>query len=94
MRVRSYAGLRNLVALVGLVFYFVSVELGRKLKLKFLLKRIYEKAQRFYEVPVFKAYAIADGIHKLLFAYRGRLAFPPLAHATGQLLLHFESLPP
>jgi len=32
-----------------------------------LLKKILEKAKRFFHVPVFKQYAIADGIYRLLF---------------------------
>lgn len=69
VRLRSYVGLRNIVVLVQAVFYFVSVLLGQRLKLNILLKQICEKAQRFFEMPAFKNYAIADGIYKVLFAY-------------------------
>ena len=43
VRVRSYAGLKNIVSFLLAVFYFLSVYLGRKLKLNILLKKIYEK---------------------------------------------------
>jgi len=33
------------------VFYFLSVELGRNLKLSILLRKIYEKAKRFFQIP-------------------------------------------
>ena len=33
------------------VFYLLSVELGRNLKLSILLKKIYEKAKRFFQIP-------------------------------------------
>jgi hypothetical protein len=59
-----------MIALVQAVFYFISVELGKKLKLNILLKKIYEKAKRFFEIPEFKQYAIADGIYRILFNYR------------------------
>lgn len=67
IRVRSYNSIRNTVALVQAVFYFVSVELGRNLKLGILLKKVFEKSKRFFEIPKFKQYAISDGIYKLLF---------------------------
>ena len=77
IRLLSYTGLRNMIALVQAVFYFISVELGKKLKLNILLKKIYEKAKRFFEIPDFKQYAIADGIYRILFSYRPDVARPP-----------------
>lgn len=68
IRVQSYNSLRNLVVLVLGVFYFVCVELGKKLRLNILLRKIYRKAKRFFGIPSFKHYAIADGVYALLFA--------------------------
>jgi hypothetical protein len=68
IRVLSYTALMNIVVLVQVVFYFVSVELDKKLKLDILLKKIYEKAERFLEIRDFRRYAIADGIYRILFA--------------------------
>lgn len=73
IRLLTYTGLRNMVALVQAVFYFVSVELGKKLKLNILLKKVLERSKRFFEIPDFKQYAIADGIHRILFSYRGTI---------------------
>lgn len=70
LRVLKYKRIRNLIALVHAVFYFVSVEMGRSLKLSILIKKICEKAKRFFEIPEFNQYAIADGIYKLLFSSR------------------------
>lgn len=67
IRVRRYNALRNTVIALHAVFYFVSVYLGRRLRLNILLSKIIEKAKRFFEVPVFKHYAVADGIYRLLF---------------------------
>jgi len=72
VRVRNYAALKNTVAFLSAVFYFLSVYLGRKLKLNILLKKIYEKAKRFFQMPVFKQYALADGIFRILFNSRWR----------------------
>jgi len=70
VRVRSYSSLKNTVTLLLAVFYFLSVYLGAKLKLNILLKKIYEKAKRFFQIPAFKQYAIADGIYRILFNTR------------------------
>ena len=90
VRVLSYTGLRNIVVLVQAVFYFVSVELGKKLKLNILLKKIFEKAKRFFEIPEFKQYAIADGIYQILFASKTGIILSLLRkHDRGQFLLPF-----
>lgn len=68
VRVRSYQGLKNIACLVLAVFYFVSIELGKKLKLSILLQKIYAKAKRFFGIPAFRQYAIADGIYAFLVA--------------------------
>lgn len=67
IRVRSYIGLRNIVVFVHAVFYFISVVLAQKIKLNILLKKIFEKSKRFFEIPPFKHYAICDGIYNILF---------------------------
>jgi hypothetical protein len=90
VRVLSYTALRNIMVLVQAVFYFVSAELGKKVKLNILLKKIFEKAKRFFEIPEFKQYAIADGIYKILFSSQTGV-FPQLIkqQRTGQLLFPF-----
>jgi hypothetical protein len=90
VRVMSYTALRNTVALVQAVFYFVSVELGKKVKLNILLKKIFEKAKRFFEIPEFRQYAIADGIHSILFASKTGIMHAPLRGGNqDQLTLPF-----
>ena len=90
VRVLSYTALRNMMVLVQAVFYFVSMELGKKLKLNILLKGIYQKARRFFEIPDFRQYAIADGIHRILFASKTGIAPNPVRREVeGQLLLPF-----
>jgi hypothetical protein len=67
MRVRSYTAIRNLVVLVLAVSYFAAVYLGQNLKLKILVERIFLVSKRFFGVPSFFNYAIADGLYNLLF---------------------------
>jgi hypothetical protein len=93
VRVRSYVALRNVYALVTAALYFVSVVIGAKARLNLIFKRVCEKAKRFYEIATFYQYAVADGIHRLLFASPGGpLPPPPPAH-PGQLLLDFAKPP-
>ena len=73
IRVRSYISIRNIVALVLAVSYFASVYLGQNIKLKMLVERIFLVSKRFFGVPSFFNYAIADGIYNLLFPDKSAL---------------------
>jgi hypothetical protein len=54
------------------------------------IKKLIEKAKRFFEIPDFRKYAIADGIYKILFSSQTGI-FPQLGkqQRTGQLLFPF-----
>ena len=67
IRVRHYTSIRNMVVLILAVAYFAAVHLGNNLKLKMLVERIYLVSKRFFGVPTFFNYAIADGLYNLLF---------------------------
>ena len=89
VRVRSYTALRNVYALVHAAFYFVSVILGTRSKLNLIFKKVCQKAKRFYEIAAFYHYAVADGIHRLLFASRTGPHPAPPPRPSGQLVLDF-----
>ena len=93
VRVRSYTALRNLYVLAHAVFYFISRVLGGKARLNLLFKKVCEKAKRFYEVASFYQYAVADGIHRLLFARPILLAREPPRTKGRQLLFTFARPP-
>lgn len=67
IRVRSYISIRNTVVLVLAVSYFAAVYLGHNIKLRLLVERVFLVSKRFFGVPSFFNYAIADGIYNLLF---------------------------
>jgi hypothetical protein len=67
IRVRSYTAIRNTVVLVLAVSYFASVYMGQNIKLKLMMERIFIVSKRFFGVPSFFNYAIADGIYNLLY---------------------------
>ena len=89
VRVRSYAALRNIYALVNAVLYFVSVIIGAKSRMGFLYRELCRKAQRFFEISNFFQYALADGIFRLLWGARIGLKSPPPEPDTRQILLEF-----
>lgn len=62
LRVLHYERLRNLAALVMAAAYFAAAWLGQSLKLAVLASRVMKTARRFFGVPEFHYYALADGI--------------------------------
>jgi len=99
MRLHAFARLgldRRLkqLALVHAILYFVSVVIGAKAKMNLIFKKVCEKAKRFYEVAMFYQYAVADDIHRLLFASRTGARMPSPRTRTGQLVLAFLKPPP
>jgi hypothetical protein len=66
LRVRSYISIRNTVAMVHAIAYFTSVYMGLSLKLKVAVQKIFILSKRFFGIPSFFHYAMADGICELL----------------------------
>ena len=66
VRVRSYTAIRNTVAMVHAIAYFTSVYMGLSLKLKVSVQKIFILSKRFFGVPTFFQYAMADGICEML----------------------------
>lgn len=66
VRVRSYKSIRNMVVLVHAIAYFTSIYMGVSLKLKVMVQKIFILSKRFFGVPTFFNYAMADGIFELL----------------------------
>jgi hypothetical protein len=62
------------VALVLAVSYFAAIYRGENIKLKVLVERIYLVSKRFFGVPKFFNYAIADGLYNLLFPNKTGIA--------------------
>lgn len=90
LRVLSYERLRNLAALVMATAYFSAVWLGQSLKLAVLASRVLKVAKRFFGVPEFHYYALADGIRFLLSRLRPPRPNPMPQTALPQLwLFHF-----
>ncbi len=65
-RVMSYNSIRNITVLVHAIAYFTSIYMGTSLKLKIMVQKIFVLSKRFFGIPSFFNYAMADGIFELL----------------------------
>jgi hypothetical protein len=66
VRVMKYQRLKNLVILVTAVAYFAATFLGQRMKLRILCEKLLIISQRFFGIPPFRFYALADGIRRIL----------------------------
>lgn len=87
LRVLDYERLRNLAALVMAAAYFAAGWLGESLKLAVLASRVLKVAKRFFGVPAFHYYALADGLRVLLSRVRWFAQVRTSAAAAPQLWL-------
>lgn len=92
LRVRSYTAIRNTVALVLAVAYFTSIYLGQRLKLKIMVEKVLLLSKRFFGIPSFFNYAMADGIYKLLSASNKGITtkYKPPPRNKFQFSLNFD----
>jgi hypothetical protein len=91
IRVLRYQRLKNLIVLVTAAAYFAATFLGQKLKLKILCEKLLIISRRFFGIPPFRFYALADGIRTALTGSSpGPLPEPP-ANLQLELLLAWES---
>ena len=74
IRVLTYEGLRNMMAIVLLAMFFAMCCLGLQTKLTVLCHHSLESAKRLFGIARFRYYAMADGIKEIL-SRRVRRAF-------------------
>lgn len=85
VRVMKYQRLKNLVTLVTAVAYFAATFLGQQMKLRILCEKLLIISQRFFGIPPFRFYALADGIRRILST--GTFSPPPEPPTSLQLEL-------
>lgn len=83
VRVMKYQRLKNLVILVTAVAYFAAAFLGQQMKLRILCEKLLIISQRFFGIPPFRFYALADGIRRIL--SHGTFSPPEIPPASLQL---------
>ena len=81
----KYRRLKNLAVLVTAAAYFAATFLGQKMKLRILAEKLLVISPRFFGIPPFRFYALADGIRRPLSGSRcdSRPQSPPPQPATG-----------
>jgi hypothetical protein len=87
LRVLSYQRLQNLVALVAAAAHFAATFLGQKMKLRLLTEKLLIISLRFFGIPPFRFYALAEGIRKVLSQGRPPTCAPPPDTWPVQLFL-------
>jgi hypothetical protein len=85
IRVMKYQRLKNLVILATAVAYFAATFLGQQMKLRILCEKLLIISQRFFGIPPFRFYALADGIRRIL--SQGAFSPPEMPPASQQLEL-------
>jgi hypothetical protein len=73
IRVLKYVRLRNMMALLLAVFYFLAVVLDTSQKLRIMTGHVLKQAKRVFGIPDFKYYALGDGISALFRRFPGKL---------------------
>ncbi len=87
IRVMKYQRLKNLVILVTAAAYFAATFLGQQMKLRILCEKLLIISQRFFGIPPFRFYALADGIRRIL--SQATFSPPETPPASLQLELTF-----
>ncbi len=90
VRVMKYQRLKNLVILVTAVAYFAATFLGQQMKLRILCEKLLIISQRFFGIPPFRFYALADGIRRILSQGTFSPAETPPASLQMELTLGWE----
>jgi hypothetical protein len=90
IRVMKYQRLKNLVLLVTAAAYFAATFLGQKRKLRILCQKLLTISQRFFGIPPFRFYALADGIKKILSQTTLSLPEKLLPSSQSELLSSWE----
>ena len=89
IRLLRYVSLKNMMALVLVVFYFLAVVLDTHQKLKILAGHVLGAAKRVFGIPDFKYYALRDGICAIFRRNPGRIKPKPPKPSVWQLSLKY-----
>ena len=90
IRVLKYVRLRNMMALLLAIFYFIAAKLDTVQKLKIMAGHVLKQAKRVFGVPDFKYYALGDGISAVFKRSPGKLSNPkPPGMDSSQLVIEF-----
>jgi hypothetical protein len=89
IRVLRYVRLKNMMALLLAVFYFVAIILDQSQKLSVMAGHVLECAKRVFGIPDFKYYALGDGLSNIFSRFPGKLS-EPIKTKDTQLIIGFD----
>jgi Transposase DDE domain len=90
IRVLKYQRLKNMMALLLAVFYFIAKLLDTNQKLKIMTGHVFRQAKRIFGIPDFKYYALGDGLSAIFKRSPGNIrAIEPPKLDPAQLGLGF-----
>jgi len=88
IRLLKYKSLKNMIAIVLAVTYFVAVHLGDNSRLEILTRYAVKSAKVLFGIPDFKYYTIVNGIHEIFKKFIKGISFKrPKYYDNYQLLL-------
>ncbi len=70
IRVLKYVRLKNMMAFLLAVFYFVAIILNKSQKLTIMARYVLKCAKRVFGIPDFKYYALGDGLSNIFSRFR------------------------
>ena len=88
IRVLKYVRLKNMMALLLAVFYFVAIVLDQTQKLTVMTGHVLKCAKRVFGIPDFKYYALGDGLSNIFSRFPGKL-IEPIKRKEAQLIFGF-----
>ncbi|MDF7802147.1 transposase [Pontiellaceae bacterium B1224] len=90
IRLLDWQRLKNIMGILLVALYFLSVHLGAGLRLAILAGHIVTASKRFYGVTEFCYYALADGVGALLSRISPKKETPPPKKSQQDLLPGFS----
>ena len=88
IRVLKYIRLKNMMALLLAVFYFVAIILDQTQKLTVMTGHVLKWSKRVFGIPDFKYYALGDGLSNIFSRFPGKL-IEPIKMKETQLIFGF-----
>lgn len=85
IRLLDWQRLKNMMGILLVALYFLSVHLGEGLRLQILAGHIVTASKRFYGITEFCYYALADGVGALLSRIRPKRSKPPTENPPDML---------
>jgi len=89
IRVLKYTRMKNIMALLLVVFYFIAVVIDTSQTLKIMTGHLLRQAKRVFGIPNFKYYALGDGISAIFKKSPGKIQQITKKYKQNQLSFGF-----